>query len=135
MPRETSPQCFNRRLHAITQSVECANAGLLSLLGPAIQPRVPDGSGEAALVTDEPEKRKVRIDFAVEHVLEVELNVSLPSERRIVPKQPQLAAIAYDTPSVIWRVVQKLLDEAVWARCGSADPARGAPIKVLAKPN
>ena len=99
----------------LASSARAAGLGLLAL--------------HPALVGDEPEEREVGVGLAVEDRLEVELDVGLPGERRVVAQDAQGQAVRDEAPETFRGAVEKLLDEPVRRLAGSTGDTLRPPIK------
>ena len=79
---------------------------------------------------EEPEEDEVGVRLAGHDRLEVELDVGLPGERRVVAQHPQRPAVADEAPEPLRAPVEELLDEAVRRLAGGAGDALGAMVEI-----
>ncbi len=101
------------------QGGQRAGAAGGAFLAPAFQPAGRGGRGrvrlrlDAAGVANLPEQREVGEHLAVEHALQIELDVGLADEGRGVPQQPQRKAVGDQAPQMILGPVEQLLEQGV----------------------
>ena len=136
MPDEPLPQDLERLLDALLEIAECARALLLGNLGPLLEPA---GLGPIALarrkargVRHEPQQHEVREHLAVEHRLEIELEVRLPRDRLAVAQDAKPQAVRQDRPQVRIAAVQEVLHQPVRVRDRRAAHAGRASIEAQA---
>src|SRR5687767_15110572 len=102
MSQEALAECLDRRLDARVQAFEGARPLVTSGYYPALEPAFGGMLGlDARLVADEPQEREVRIDLALHHRFQVELNVRLARERRVVAETAKLESVADETPQIV----------------------------------
>ena len=122
-------------LHAAAQKGERSRAGRDGGGAPRLQPAVRRGAPslahlDAGLVEQQVEQHEVGEDLAVEHRLEVELDVGLTREGRGVAQQPQRPPVGHEGPQVVVGAVEQLLDHGVGCPLGGAGDALGALVEV-----
>src|SRR5262249_23603652 len=78
----------------------------------------------------EPQKDKVRVDFAAKHRFEIEFEKRLTRERMIVAQDSEAKPIRNDRPVMLLAAVQKLLNQAMRICGGRTTHAGGALVEI-----
>ncbi|MCZ7620317.1 MAG: hypothetical protein M5U32_19155 [Myxococcota bacterium] len=134
MRQEALAEGLDRGLDAVAEPLERTGPLLLRRLHPALEPALGRALGlDPRLVQHQPQDGEVRVGLTFQHGLEVELDVSLAREARVVAQEAQAQAVAEDGPEMRVAAVQQLLHEAVRALARGAGHAGAAAIEIRAK--
>lgn len=122
MGQESLAQSLDRLPHPVAQRIQGTHPLLSGLSGPTLQPAfVGQLALHPALVTHQPQQRKVGVEFAAHHRLQVELDVGGAGEADVVAQHAQAQAVAEKAPQVVIGAIEELLQQAVRAAGTTAD--------------
>lgn len=122
---------LDRRLDSLPERVERPRPFLARRAHPPLEPQVLRAvTLDARLMADEPQEREVRIDLAVHHRLEVELEVGLTGKARVVAEEAESETVRDEAPDAVAAPVQELLHESVQARPRGVGDTTRRPIEI-----
>ena len=131
MGEEARAEGADAHLDSLAQVLQGAGALLAGLLGPPLQPALLGALAlDPGLMAQQPEQAEVRVQLAVHHGGEVELDVGLAGQADVVAKDAQLEPVGEEGPEVVVGAVQELLHQAMGAGLGGARLARSALVEI-----
>ncbi|CAB4881826.1 unannotated protein [freshwater metagenome] len=136
--QEPGAQGLDGILHAVSEQAKRAGARLGSTRAPPLEPAIgrhsPLGHFDPRLMKHHEHQGEVAEHLAVEHALEIELDVRLSGQAGGVAQEPQGAAVAEHCPEVVMVAVEELLEHRLRCAIGRAGHALRPAVELDTPP-